>query len=124
MRVLLDTNALLLWSTDRLPADVAATIEDPDTAVYVSAACLWEIAIKAGDGRLTADPASVERAVHEDGFTELPITFRHVRAAGALPLHHRDPFDRIMVAQAQVEQLTIVTRDRKIADYEVALLRC
>ena len=84
----------------------------------MSAASAWEIAIKAALGRLRPT-RTVEQAAEESGFLELPITFGHAGRAGELPAHHRDPFDRLLVAQAEVERLTLVTRDPVFARYDV-----
>ena len=82
---------------------------------------MYEWIFKAAIGKLGA-PSELEAELLRAGFTPLPLTMRHARAAGALPLHHRDPFDRMLVAQAQLEGLTIVTSEEKIAQYEVAVL--
>lgn len=81
----------------------------------------WEIEIKRASGKLEA-PGDLPRQLERAGFVPLPITIAHGIAAGALPLHHRDPFDRMLVAQAQLEGLTIVTSDPRIAQYQVAIL--
>jgi PIN domain nuclease of toxin-antitoxin system len=83
---------------------------------------VYEWTFKAAIGKL-GTPPDIAAELSRAGFTPLPLTARHARVAGSLPLHHRDPFDRMLVAQAQVEGLTIVTNDRKIADYQVALLQ-
>lgn len=90
--------------------------------VVVSAASLWEISTKQKAGRLRPPVDDVVGAVAAERLDTLPITADHAWAAGQLPLHHRDPFDRILVAQAQLEGLTIVTRDPRIARYQVAVL--
>ena len=89
--------------------------------MFVSAVAVWEVAIKQSLGKLSAIPNLLD-VVEESGFASLPVTLRHGVAAGALPLHHRDPFDRMLIAQAQIEELTIVTHDRAFADYDVAVL--
>ena len=89
--------------------------------VFVSAASAWEAAIKAALGRLRL-PATIEEGVGQSGFEKLPITFPHAERAGALPPHHGDPFDRMLVAQAQAEQLTLVTHDRRFEPYDVEIL--
>ncbi|MGZ8783647.1 MAG: type II toxin-antitoxin system VapC family toxin, partial [Gaiellaceae bacterium] len=96
-------------------------IADPDNAVFVSAATAWEIAIKRAKGTLSA-PADVRPAIAESGFFELPIGLGHAAVAGALPVHHRDPFDRMLVAQAKVEALALVTADPVLARYEVEIV--
>jgi PIN domain nuclease of toxin-antitoxin system len=114
----LDTHAFLWVRTkDRRVAPIAHDILGAD-AVYVSIASGWEAAIKVGLGRLVL-PEPFEDGVADAGFEPLPITFRHAREAGALPHHHRDPFDRMLIAQAIVEDLTIVTHDREFSSYDV-----
>lgn len=124
MSLLLDTPALLWWLAGQALSDEAsARIADGSTLVAVSAASIWEVAIKAALGKVRLDGSLAEQ-VRLNGFEPLPISLDHAEAAGALPLHHRDPFDRMLVAQAQHEQLTIVTRDPVFADYGVAVLAC
>jgi PIN domain nuclease of toxin-antitoxin system len=122
--LLLDTHALIwaLSAPRRLPAEVAASIRDPETDVYLSAASTWEIAIKSALGKIDADIAAVVRAARAAHFEELPITIAHTVQLLELPPHHRDPFDRLLVAQAIAERLTIVTHDPWIAAYAVSRL--
>jgi PIN domain nuclease of toxin-antitoxin system len=124
VKVLLDTHILLWWLADdeRLPARAAATIADPDTEVVVSAASALEISINQAAGRLDA-PADLLDAVSANDFQTLPITLNHAMAAGRLPAHHGDPFDRLLIAQAGIEGCTLVSVDRRFSDYEVELLR-
>lgn len=123
MRLLLDAHALLWWldGARRLTAGATEAIADPRNIVVVSAASIWELEIKRSLGRLDA-PTELVAAIGETGFEQLHITGRHATDAARLPRHHDDPFDRMLVAQAQAEGLTLVTRDRRLADYEVALL--
>lgn len=124
-RVLLDTHAFLWWLADdaRLGPKARGVIADPENTVYVSAATGWEIAIKAGLGKLELDvPDSLDALVEDEGFVHLPITFFHGEQAGWLPGHHRDPFDRMLVAQAQAEGLRIVSADPDIRSYGVRVL--
>lgn len=117
MRLLLDTH-LLLWALarpSRLPAAARKQIDTAD--VYVSAASIWEISIKSALGKLQADPADVLGAVGPAGFSHLPITGEHAAKTGDLPPHHKDPFDRILVAQASVEPMILLTNDAALADY-------
>lgn len=118
MNLLLDTDVLIWWDEGRRLASAARrAIEAADT-VYVSAASAWEVAIKIALGRLR--PArTVEQAAEESGFLELPITFRHAERVTDLPAHHRDPFDRLLIAQAEIEALTLVTRDPVFDRYAV-----
>jgi len=122
VRLLLDTHALLWWLADEgLSSRTRDAIADPANLVAVSAASAWEIAIKKALGKLTA-PDDLEQQVHAGGFVPLPINIAHGIAAGQLPRHHDDPFDRMLIAQALAEGLTIVTRDKRFEDYGVALM--
>src|SRR5262249_52741177 len=115
----------MLWALDdpeRLPIETRSAIEDPSNLVMVSAASLWESAIKIAAGRLKA-PRDLLEKVKATGFSLLPISPEHCPVAGFLPRHHTDPFDRMLVAQAQVEGLTIVTRDPRIRLYSVPVLK-
>ncbi len=122
-RLLLDTHALLwvLDDHDALGESARSAIVDPRNDVFVSAISMWEISIKRSLGKLKA-PEDLLSTVEAAGFQELPVTFVHADHAGGLPPHHRDPFDRMLVAQAQVEGLTIVTHDSVIAKYGVRTL--
>jgi PIN domain nuclease of toxin-antitoxin system len=121
VNLLLDTHVLIWWDEGRrLAAEARRAIADADS-VYVSAASAWEVAIKTGLGRLRPI-RTVEQAVDESGFLELPVTFRHAERVGKLPPHHRDPFDRLLIAQADVEDLTLVTRDAVFARYGAAVI--
>jgi PIN domain nuclease of toxin-antitoxin system len=120
MKLLLDTHIVLWWLDDPalLSSDARDAIADPANDVLVSAVVAWEIAIKRGLGKLTAPP-DFEAAIQSAGFETLPITVAHALATESLPPHHRDPFDRMLVAQAQFENCTIVTRDPVLAQYGV-----
>ena len=121
MNLLLDTHVLIWWDEGRrIAVEARRAIEGADT-VYVSAASAWEVAIKTALGRLRPT-RTVEEAAFDSGFLELPVTFRHAERLTGLPPHHRDPFDRMLVAQAAVEELALVTRDRVFARYGVALV--
>jgi PIN domain nuclease of toxin-antitoxin system len=122
LSLLLDTHVVLWWLADdpSLPDDVKARL-DHDPAVYVSAATIWEIAIKQARGKLV-EPDGLPERVLGAGFRELPILSGHAIAAARLPSIHRDPFGRMLVAQAQCEGLTLVTRDSHCQRYEVAVL--
>jgi PIN domain nuclease of toxin-antitoxin system len=123
VRLLLDTHVLLWWLRDdrRLPARLAKAIAEPGNEVLVSAASVWEASTKAALGKLVIDGDLVEE-IASNRFTELPITSRHARIAGALPRHHEDPFDRLLVAQTQVEGLRLATLDEAFAAYDVPLV--
>ena len=123
MKLLLDTHALLWWLADdpALKAAARVVIRPPDTLVFVSAATAWEISIKQALGRLEA-PDDLAEALAANRFHALPITVGHALAAGRLPRHHDDPFDRMLVAQAQAEQLTLVTHDPQLQPYGIPIL--
>ena len=119
-RLLLDTH-VLLWSLAepaKLKDRARDEIEDPDNDVFISAITAWEISVKRAKGRLVA-PDDLAGIVEEKGFTHLPLTFHHAEQAGRLPMHHRDPFDRFLVAQARGEGLVLVTRDAWIPLYDI-----
>lgn len=124
MNLLLDTHALLWWlAGESLRADAAAAIAEPDNVAHVSAASIWEISIKRSLGKLRIGRDLIG-AVRHGEFEPLPIALEHAEAAGALPPHHRDPFDRMLIAQAQLGHLVIVTRDPAFDQYGVPVLRC
>lgn len=124
MKLLLDTHALLWWTTDdgRLKAREREAIEDERAIVWVSAASLWEISIKASLGRIHLGDVDLPRELGRSLFLELPIQWSHAERAGSLPRHHDDPFDRMLIAQAQAEQLVLVSYDRAFHGYDVALM--
>jgi PIN domain nuclease of toxin-antitoxin system len=117
LNLLLDTHTFLWWDEGLLPTKVSRRIRAADS-VLVSAASAWEVAIKAGLGKLVVNAPFVD-AVADYGFEELPVQFAHAEFVRSLPLLHRDPFDRMLVAQAIVEGLTIVTRDALVTAYAV-----
>ena len=117
MRVLIDTH-LLLWALAdpaRLPAAARRLIDRAD--VYVSAASIWEISIKAALGKLSADPGEVAANLEPAGFVPLPVTVEHAARVARLPPVHRDPFDRLLVAQALTEPMRLLTTDVVLAGY-------
>ena len=125
-RILLDTH-LLIWALDefeRLPAAVRDAIEDPDNDVVFSAVSIWEIAIKVHLGRIdfAVRPDEIAAAAIATGFAELPLRWQAAAAIASLPMHHRDPFDRAIVAQAMTEPVNLYTVDQKLAPYS-ALVR-
>lgn len=124
MRLLLDTHTFLWWLNDdpRLRAAAREAIADPLATIYVSAATIWELAIKARLGKLDLEDIDPVEEIAANDFFELPISAVHSFVAGSLPRHHDDPFDRMLVAQAQLEDLVIVTHDTKIEPYGVAIL--
>lgn len=118
MRFLLDTHIFYwsLYDRNRLPSGVLETIMGAE-AVFVSAVSIWEMAIKVRLGKMKGDPAKLADYIAESGFAELPIWSRHAKLAATLPLHHTDPFDRLLVAQAMAEPLHLLTSDTKLKPY-------
>jgi len=121
MKLLLDTH-LLLWAAgqpDRLPSAARSLIDNPENELLFSAASLWEVAIKRGLGRddFQVDARLLRRGLLDNGYGELPILSEHVVAIESLPPIHKDPFDRILVAQATVEGITLLTADALVAQY-------
>lgn len=112
----------MIWwlDDDSTLADDVKDRLDQDPNVYVSSATVWEVTIKQALGKL--DPPDLPEQIRDSGFQHLNITADHGIAAGRLPMHHRDPFDRILIAQAQIEGLTLVTRDTHIQKYDVSIL--
>ena len=124
MNLLLDTHVVIWWleKNPKLGPRTKATLRDPNTQPWVSAAVIWEISIKSALNRLQlAEPPEVwiPRLLKEWGVRDLPISFTHAMAVRALPLLHHDPFDRMLVAQARCEDLTLVTADPAIMAYDV-----
>lgn len=124
MRLLLDTHTLLWVSgfSDDLSPDARTAIENADNLVCVSAASIWELAIKVAARRIWL-PLDLPTMLRRSTFATVSITAEHAVAAAALPRHHGDPFDRMLVAQARIEDLTLVTRDPALAAYGVPTLR-
>lgn len=121
MRLLLDTH-ILLWSLSddrQLTRAGREVIVNPRNEVFISAASIWEVSIKAALGRIEIELDDLESAIEEASFQPLPINFRHAATAGRLPGVHRDPFDRMLIAQATVEELRIVTHDRVFERYSL-----
>jgi len=127
MRVLLDTHVLLWWLLDEdvIPLAARAAIADEANDTFVSAASAWEIAIRYKTGKLpSAGPLMVnlENAILDEGFGGMSVTLRHGELAGSLPLHHKDPFDRMLIAQALAESLTLISNERLFDNYGVTRL--
>ena len=125
MRLLLDTH-LLLWTaegSERLSHSASRFIEDPTSELFFSAASLWEIAIKLRRGHddFQVDPRLLRRLLLSLHYEELPVTGEHAVAVGDLPVLHKDPFDRLLVAQSIVEGVTLLTADRQVARYSDAI---
>ncbi len=123
MRFLLDTNVLVWSIAAALKPETLDALADPDNELFVSDVSLWELAIKAGLGKIETPP-DLEEQMERLRMTGVPLNRRHITAYRELPLLHRDPFDRMLVAQAKVENLILVTRDRNLADYDITVLPC
>jgi PIN domain nuclease of toxin-antitoxin system len=121
MRLLLDTHVLIWWDMGQAFHAKAGRAIEAAEQVFVSAVTGWEIALKVSLGRLQTRRSVID-AVAESGFEELPIRLAHTEHLGGLPWHHRDPFDRLLAAQALTEKLTLVTRDRVFRRYGVRTL--
>ena len=124
MRLLLDSHSLLwaVFEPKKLSLEAREAIADKDSVVYTSMASLWEIALKQNLGRLDV-PDDFFDAIKSGGYELLNITIPHIKKYTGLPLHHRDPFDRLLIAQAISEQLTLITRDKAIGQYDVSIIR-
>ena len=121
MKLLLDTH-LLLWAAEdspRLPRAARKLVNDPASELFFSAASLWEVAIKSGLRKegFRVDARVLRRALHDNGYKELPVTSEHAVAIDTLPPLHKDPFDRILVAQATIEGIPLLTADPVVAQY-------
>jgi PIN domain nuclease of toxin-antitoxin system len=123
VNLLLDTHTFIWWAAvdPRLPETARESIANPSNRVVVSAVSVWEISIKKAIGKLSFRH-DVLNALARTGFESLDITPHHAHRAGSLPLHHADPFDRMLVAQAQIEGLVLVSQDRQLQPYGVPLL--
>jgi len=123
MRILLDSHALLwfLEGNTKMPETTIKIIHSPEKEIYVSVASLWEIAIKLSIGKLKFDGGIVHfiETVEDNGFLLLNISLEHIKTITGLPFIHRDPFDRMLIAQAKVEDMAIMTTDTNIVKYEV-----
>jgi PIN domain nuclease of toxin-antitoxin system len=122
LRILLDTHLLLWWLEDSpsLPVQARELIRDPENTVFVSAASHWEIWLKQSLGKLRL-PADFTERLAAESFESLPLLASHARQVSVLPWRHRDPFDRMLVAQAQVEKLVLLTADEALAEYGAAV---
>jgi PIN domain nuclease of toxin-antitoxin system len=126
VKLLLDTHVLLWWlaDDDRLKAQVRKLIADPGNDVFVSVVVLWEIVVKQRVGKLRLDIEEVVEAVERGGFTLLDITVAHLRTLVRLPMHHRDPFDHLLAAQAITESASLLSDDRNVPKYGVRTITC
>jgi PIN domain nuclease of toxin-antitoxin system len=126
VKLLLDTHAVLFWANDDpiLPRKARRVISSASNECFISSASVWEVAMKTKSGKMDAYRLleTFETFVRDNGFYPLSITLQHARAAGALPLHHKDPFDRMLAAQAQLEQLTLISKDEVFDSYGVQRL--
>lgn len=124
MRLLLDTHAIIWWLTDdpRLSRKAAAALDDPENALFVSAVAAYEIAFKQGLGLLAPLPEPLSRRLQRGGISVIELSLNAAIAAGALSRPHRDPWDRIMIAQALAGELIVVTVDHVFSDYGVPVL--
>ncbi len=118
MRLLLDTH-VIIWAMEADPRvrHITERLTDSDNEVFFSVASLWEMAIKVGTGKLEVDVAVFRAEALATGFMELPVLGRHIEALGGMPHHHRDPFDRLLVAQAAAEPMRLITADATVALY-------
>ena len=123
MRILIDTHIFLWWDRQlrRISSSLRAAIEDADNDIYLSAASVWEVAVKRAVGKLNFERPIVE-SVAKLGFELLPVTGVHAEHAGGLPRHHNDPFDRLLVAQAALEGMVLGTEDRLMRRYGIATI--
>lgn len=124
MNYLLDTHTFLWWLSDstQLSLNVKSVIADSDNRVFISHASQWEVSIKVAIGRLEFPMDRLEFEVEENGFELLSITTPHIIQSSNLPMHHRDPFDRMLIAQAQSESLVLLSKDQMFPEYDVELL--
>jgi len=125
MRLLLDTHIVLWWllGDKQLPLLARKLVSDRGNTIFVSPVSIWEIRLKESLGKLSV-PADFELRLNAESFEALPLTAKHAHAAGTLPWHHRDPFDRMLVAQAQVEKLQLLTADGVVGAYGSFVVVC
>lgn len=123
MRFLLDTTVLIWSIAEALRPEILDALADPENELFVSDISLWELAIKTGLGKIQTPP-DLDEQMERLGMKGVQLNRTHIAAYRELPLLHRDPFDRMLVAQAKVENLILVTRDRLLADYDITVLPC
>ncbi len=123
MRYLVDTNIFIWWMEEnkRLHKEQMNLLNDPQNQIFLSVASIWEIVIKQAKGKLKT-PRDIGGGIKRSKFTMLPIETSHVLGVGKLPLHHNDPFDRLLISQAKVEKLTLITSDQKFKKYQLSLM--
>ena len=126
MRILLDTHALLWWleGNPRIERPAQDLIIDPANDILVSIVSLWEIVVKVRVGKLAADLRDIVAAINAQGFETLEIRPEHLEELVRLPMHHRDPFDHLLIAQAIAESLTLLSEDQHVSAYPVAHITC
>jgi PIN domain nuclease of toxin-antitoxin system len=126
VKVLLDTHALLWWlaNDDQIGIQARDLIADPGNNILISVASLWEIVVKVRVGKLEADIEEISEAIELDGFTLLTINPAHLRTLAGLPMHHRDPFDHLLIAQAIAEEAIFLSEDQNTSKYSVQTIRC
>lgn len=118
MRLLVDTHLLLGWLADRpIPERAAELIRDPANRLFASSASLWEVALKASLGKIEVKLGALVQGLAKEGFEPLAVSWEHAVRIAALPMHHRDPFDRLLVAQSLAESMPLLTSDRALAAY-------
>ncbi len=126
MKLLLDTHALLWWlaDDDQLGGAAREVVADPANDILISMVSLWEIAVKVCIGKLQADVEEIINAVQREGFIVLDVGVAHLVALAKLPMHHRDPFGHLLIAQAMTEDATFLSGDRNVARYPVRMMTC
>jgi len=124
LKFLLDTHTLVWWLANdaTLSQTARKIIANPDNLIFISAASVWEIAIKKQIGKLNV-PDNLEAQIEQEDFQAIPINISHAAYIEKLPLHHKDPFDRIIIAQAICEKMKIITRDKKFDVYPVEVIK-
>lgn len=125
MKLLLDTHIVLWWLADssNLTVQTRELISNPENIIFVSTASIWEIRIKQALGKIDIDNDFAD-VLRKESFEIIPIVENHAHGICELPLHHRDPFDRILISQARIEKLTIVTHDKLFYNYDVKVILC
>jgi PIN domain nuclease of toxin-antitoxin system len=126
VKVLLDTHALLWWlaDDDQIGIQARDLIADPGNNILISVASLWEIVVKVRVGKLEADIEEISEAIKLNGFTLLTIDPAHLRTLAGLPMHHRDPFDHLLIAQAIAEEAIFLSEDQNTSKYSIQTIRC
>jgi PIN domain nuclease of toxin-antitoxin system len=126
VKFLLDTHALLWWlaDDDQLGGRAREVVADPANDILISMVSLWEIAVKVRIGKLQADIEEIITAVQREGFTVLDVGMAHLVMLAGLPMHHRDPFDHLLIAQAMTEEATFMSEDRNATRYPVRMVTC